>query len=165
MCNYIKTCIICNTEFVTRTSRSICCSNLKCKQKRNNQVNAQYKQDWAVKNKEKTDLVKKRWLENNPEKRKQSSSEYMKRNKEYYVEYASLRKRCCKQATPKWADLQSIKDVYLEATYMQMQVDHIIPLQHPLVCGLHVWNNLQLLSKIDNCKKSNKFDDVLAIIE
>lgn len=60
------------------------------------------------------------------------------------------------RATPAWADLLLIKDVYLEAAYMQMQVDHIYPLAGKLVCGLHVWENLQLLPKTTNIKKSNK---------
>jgi len=59
--------------------------------------------------------------------------------------------------TPVWADLEAIKDVYKEAQYFQMDVDHIIPLQGKLVSGLHVWDNLQLLSPKENRTKSNKF--------
>lgn len=62
------------------------------------------------------------------------------------------------QATPKWADRAAIKDVYLEADYFQMHVDHIVPLIHPLVCGLHVWDNLQLLAPEANLRKNNRFD-------
>ena len=59
-------------------------------------------------------------------------------------------------ATPQWADFEAIKDVYMEAEYFQMHVDHIIPLQGKDVCGLHVWENLQLLSEIENLKKGNR---------
>ena len=37
-------------------------------------------------------------------------------------------------------------------------VDHVVPINHPLVCGLHVPWNLQVLTGPDNVRKSNSFD-------
>ena len=70
---------------------------------------------------------------------------------------AARRRATKKNATPTWADTNLIRDVYLEAAYMQMDVDHIYPLKSDVVCGLHVWENLQLLPKKINIKKSNNF--------
>jgi hypothetical protein len=65
-----------------------------------------------------------------------------------------------------WANQQKIRQIYEDANRLGLVVDHIIPLQHPLVCGLHVWDNLQLLSRSENARKNNKFDsDILAVIE
>jgi 5-methylcytosine-specific restriction endonuclease McrA len=112
-----------------------------------------YKNEWGRAN----SACKAKWVQNNPEKRKKASAEYMKRNRPYYANYASLRTRRLNQAQPKWADQNAILDVYKEAEYFGLEVDHIIPLKHPLVCGLHVVDNLQLLSREENARKNNRF--------
>src|SRR5205814_1746835 len=68
-------------------------------------------------------------------------------------------------ATPAWADLEAIKDVYAEAEYLGLEVDHIVPLKHHKVCGLHTWDNLQLLSGEDNRKKGNRWWPDMAIAD
>lgn len=59
------------------------------------------------------------------------------------------------KATPKWANLDLIKEIYDNAE--GCHVDHIVPLNHPLVCGLHVEYNLQYLTPLENLQKGNKF--------
>lgn len=67
------------------------------------------------------------------------------------------------QATPKWADLSAIRAVYRMAaqaerdTGIAHEVDHIVPLRGGKVCGLHVHWNLQVLSRAENRKKSNRY--------
>lgn len=60
-----------------------------------------------------------------------------------------------KRATPKWADREAIKDFYRFCPASH-HVDHIIPLSHDEVCGLHVMENLQYLPAHENMSKSNK---------
>jgi hypothetical protein len=71
-------------------------------------------------------------------------------------EYQARKRADILQRTPIWADLQKIKEVYKNCP-PNYHVDHIIPLQGDLVCGLHVENNLQYLTAIQNIEKSNKF--------
>lgn len=162
-----KVCIICNQTFISPRKARGC--SLSCRVILANKQRRVQKSIWAKENKESVDASKKRWLEKYPEKRKQASSEYRQRNMPYYTNYSSLRSRRIRQACPKWADNNLILDVCKEASYFQLEVDPIIPIKHPLVCGLHVWNNLQLLSREANARKSNKFEildeDILGVFE
>jgi hypothetical protein len=64
-----------------------------------------------------------------------------------------------KQATPAWANRSAIQAIYREAaritkeTGVPHHVDHIVPLRGKDVCGLHVENNLQILTAIENSRK------------
>lgn len=60
------------------------------------------------------------------------------------------------QRTPAWADHDKIKEIYYNCPE-GYEVDHIIPLQGDLVSGLHVENNLQYLTKFENCSKGNRY--------
>ena len=65
------------------------------------------------------------------------------------------------RALPAWADMAAIKAIYEEAarltltTGIKHEVDHVIPIQSPLVCGLHWEANMQILTKAENRRKSN----------
>ncbi len=63
--------------------------------------------------------------------------------------------------TPAWADLVAIKQIYIECarisreTGIKHHVDHIIPLRGKTVSGLHVPNNLQIITAEENIQKRN----------
>lgn len=66
-------------------------------------------------------------------------------------------------ATPRWADPAAISKIYRQRdrvnqeTGIAHEVDHIVPIQHPLVCGLHVEHNLRVITKTRNLAKRNHF--------
>jgi hypothetical protein len=103
----------------------------------------------------------KEWKALNKEKCRGYLKQYRDRNKEQLLEkgrvYSSLHraKRVKRKAMPPWAEKESISLVYKKAKEYGWTVDHIVPLQSKLVCGLHVWRNLQLMDKPLNQSKSN----------
>jgi len=81
-----------------------------------------------------------------------------------HVESSSERRRILvRLATPTWACRSSIEAIYLERlrkereTGIPHDVDHIVPIVHPLVCGLHVPANLRVIPARENRQKSNIF--------
>jgi hypothetical protein len=59
-------------------------------------------------------------------------------------------------AIPKWADRMAIEAIYEEARRTGSHVDHIVPLQSKIVCGLHCEANLQILTPLENWSKNNR---------
>ena len=137
-----------------------------------------YWKQYSLKNKLKLRLKNKEYRNNNKEKiylrvivqRIRDSKQYKKKAKEYKLRYRidnrekyllenkiqSSKYRAKKlQAIPKFANLDKIKEIYKNCP-KGFHVDHIIPLNNPIVCGLHVEWNLQYLTPSNNLSKSNK---------
>lgn len=87
---------------------------------------------------------------------------YYKENRHRFLARRNKRIAATLQAIPKWADLEAIRNIYKAAaeisakTGIRHAVDHIVPLQGRMVCGLHVENNLQVIPEKENLKKFNK---------
>jgi len=88
---------------------------------------------------------------------------YLKKNRKHYLNnkvYYNLkslhRRKEILNRIPKWANLEKIREIY-QKRKKGYHVDHIIPLRSPIVCGLHVENNLQYLKAKDNLSKGNNF--------
>jgi len=50
-----------------------------------------------------------------------------------------------------------MRGIYREAKRQGKVVDHIVPLSGGIVCGLHCEHNLQIVSVVENARKSNKW--------
>ncbi len=101
-----------------------------------------YKKEYAILNQEK--IIRYRLISYN-------------RNSYYYKFKSAKRRAALLQATPNWANLIAIKEIY-RTCQEGYHVDHIVPLQCKFVCGLHCEFNLQHLPAKDNLSKGNKFE-------
>lgn len=87
----------------------------------------------------------------------QAFSNYYANNKNKIINNVRDRKELIKKATPSWADLFKINEIYNKCP-IGFHVDHIVPLQGKNVSGLHIEYNLQYLLAKDNIEKSNKWE-------
>lgn len=128
---------------------------------------SEYNKQYYQKNKEKRKRQTSIWAKENRDKKNLSHKKWRLANLEKDAA-ARAEKRARKlKATPLWVDEDEkflISEVYAlaklrtKATGVQWEVDHIVPLQGTIVCGLHTLVNLQLLPKSLNCKKHNHWD-------
>ncbi len=78
------------------------------------------------------------------------------------IEKSVRRKRAKDLATPAWANLDKVREIYRlcreisEQTGVQHHVDHVVPLTSKLVCGMHNEFNLQILPGVENLRKNNR---------
>ena len=93
---------------------------------------------------------------------REHSNENTKRGQRYY--------RLIWQAQPPWADQRAIQRIYhlahrLRRAGADVHVDHIIPLCHPYVCGLHVPSNLRIVDAKENMRKKNYIINQMDLFE
>jgi len=91
---------------------------------------------------------------NNRDKNRETSKQHYKENKKDYVARTAKRKAQRINATIGGYNTE-IKEIYKNCP-KGYHVDHIIPLNNPIVNGLHVPWNLQYLTAEENLRKSNK---------
>lgn len=114
-------------------------------------------------------LRAKQQREREPEKIRNYLASYRVENQERLKEYDRERNKTPKRrahfsekrvkrlrAKPKWVDNEELIGVYQNRPN-GFVVDHIVPLQGKVVCGLHVPWNLQYLTPQQNAQKYNKF--------
>ena len=115
-----------------------------------------WQREYDKKRPEKMRAHNRKWREKNG---KDYHSQWRAKNEGKVAFYTARRRSRKRYATPSWltdSDWQKIDAIYAEAAKSGMDVDHIIPIQGKLVCGLHVPWNLQLLTPTENKMKSSR---------
>ena len=93
---------------------------------------------------------------------KTHSQQWTKLNSDKENAKTARRRAHKKNATPFWANQAEITRFYVKVkefeqlTGIDHHVDHIYPLKSDFLCGLHVENNLQILTAEENIYKHNK---------
>lgn len=140
-------------------------------------ANARNRANYAA-NAEKHRARKRQYRKDNPEKISVLNASYRAAHREDLNLYCSLwaqrnkdkknavraqRRAQAKQATPIWVRSKYLRLFYRlakeegERLGVSLHVDHIVPLIHPRVCGLHNEFNLQLVTARANLSKQNRY--------
>lgn len=96
-----------------------------------------------------------RYYDENRTKELERSKVKRIKNQDYYKAKCAERRALKKKAKPKWFNPNLVNKIYKMGGKLSLEVDHIVPLQSDFVCGLHSWENLQLLDRKLNAEKLN----------
>jgi 5-methylcytosine-specific restriction endonuclease McrA len=82
---------------------------------------------------------------------------YLAANRDARNARENARRQKIKMATPSWltkVERAAMRLMYANASLIGgAHVDHIVPINNPFVCGLHVPWNLRIVSATENLKK------------
>lgn len=116
---------------------------------------------YAEANKERRAAYSKAWRAKNAERNKLLAAIWTAANLEKKAVATAKRRAARLRASPPWARVSDIKPFYVLAASMTKQygikttVDHLVPLQSPLVCGLHCAANLSIQTDKLNKRKGS----------
>lgn len=117
---------------------------------------------WQEKNRDKAIAASRSSYWRNRDAALEAQRRYKAENPEILKRLYLKRQLSEKQAEPVWANQFFIAEAYHLAKLREKvcggkwHVDHIVPLQSKLVCGLHVESNLRVIRDIENMSKGNR---------
>jgi len=119
--------------------------------------------EWYKNNKSSRAISQARWGRLNKRKILDAGARYAKRHPDKVLAKVIKREAKKLRAIPKWANGFFVDEIYnlaslrTKSTGIKWHVDHVVPLQNDLVCGLHCESNLQVIPAHENHVKSNVY--------
>lgn len=156
-----KCCYAVRTKAYYEANKESMLEQAKAYKKANKETVSERMKAYYQANKEAVAEREKAYREANKEAVAERKKAYRKANPHIINAIKAKRRATKLQATPAWADLEAIKGMYelaaiFNCTGLNLHIDHIVPLQSNLVCGLHCEANLQLMPSSDNISKGNR---------
>jgi len=130
----------------------------------NSNVRKKKVKEWGTANRERVLQYKAKWNASNPE----FNSLWCAANRDLVRSHKANRRARKKQAMPLWLTpdhISQINAVYAEAQRLSIEtgvtyhVDHIVPLNGRVVCGLHVPWNLRAIPAVENLRRPRIYRD------
>jgi hypothetical protein len=122
----------------------------------------EYNQKYHQENKNRTLSKQREYHQKNRIDILMRKKKYQQEKPEVHRVINAKRRASKRNATVTWADKVKISKIYERCEFINRDVnephhvDHIVPLQSPLVCGLHNEFNLQILTAKENLSKCNR---------
>lgn len=149
--------------YYQRNRKKVCAATSAYQKANRPKVNAARRRNYAA-DPEKRLSKNREWRAANHNKATAVEREYRQRNRGAVNQRRREYQARKSGQVPPWADRDAMRRIYDEAarlteeTGVQHHVDHIVPLKGEVVSGLHVVENLQILTATENIGKSNRFE-------
>ncbi len=122
----------------------------------------EYHKQWRESNRDRCAKATRDYRSRNPGYDKESNAKWRAENRHRLAANQSKRRAVELQAVARWANREAIAAMFEEAKRLTEQtgtphhVDHIVPLNSKIVCGLHCEANMRVIPATDNISKGNR---------
>lgn len=136
-------------------------ASIKEKRKDRKEIDSERRRLWGQANKERLAAYMRDWRAENKSRELEIAKASRERRIDKILQSNKARVEWVKQATPPWAEkwilaeAKKLARLRTKVTGMQWEVDHIIPIKSPKVCGLHAFTNIRVVPKAVNAAKRN----------